>query len=161
MLDHPLMNTVDAIVMLSPNFTPRDPNAAWLTRPAGPLLARMLAGKTRSWQAHNDEQARYWTTTYPTDSAVEMMRLVDLANRRLPGKVSQRLLMFYSADDSVVSPDAALTIFEQTDAPQKTAIEIRNPGDPSHHVLAGDVLSRQKTRAIAHDIVSFILRPAP
>ncbi|MGI9247878.1 MAG: alpha/beta hydrolase, partial [Woeseiaceae bacterium] len=58
MLDHPLMNTVDTIVMLSPNFTPRDPNAAWLTRPAGPLLARLLAGKTRSWQPHNDEQAR-------------------------------------------------------------------------------------------------------
>lgn len=159
MLDHPSMRAVDTIVMMSPNFAPRDPGAAWLTRPAGPLLARLLVGETRSWQPHNDEQALYWSTTYPTESAVEMMRLVDLANRQLPGTIAQRLLLFYSSQDSVVSPDASLRVFEGTEAPQKSKIEIENPGDPSHHVLAGDVLSAQKTRGIANDIVEFILRP--
>ena len=161
MLGHPAMDSVDTIVMMSPNFAPRDPGAAWLTRPAGPLLARVLVGDTRSWQPHNDAQARYWTTTYPTASAVEMMRLVDLANRQLPANVAQRLLLFYSARDSVVSPDASLRIFENTDAPQKTKIAIDNPGDPSHHVLAGDVLSAQKTNDVANDIVEFISRPMP
>lgn len=161
MLDHPAMRAVDTIVMLSPNFVPHDPGAAWLTRPAGPLLARLLVGDTRSWVPHNDAQARYWSTTYPTVSAVEMMRLVDLANRQLPAEVSQRLLMFYSKDDTVVSAEAAMAVFEKTIAPQKTAIEIADPGDPSHHVLAGDVLSKRKTREIANDIVDFILRPAP
>lgn len=159
MLDHPLMQAVDTIVMLSPNFAPRDPGAAWLTRPAGPLLARLLVGDTRSWQAHNEKQARYWSTRYPTAAAVEMMRLVDLANRKLPGSVPQRLLLFYSQDDAVVSPEAALAVFEQTLAPQKAAVEIRDPGDPSHHVLAGEVLSAQKTRAIADRIVAFITPP--
>lgn len=161
MLDHPAMQAVDTIVMVSPNFAPRDPAAAWLTRPAGPLLARLLVGPTRSWQPHNDEQALYWSTTYPMMSAVEMMRLVDLANRQLPGKVTQRLLLFYSDKDSVVSPDASLRVFEDTDAPQKAIIEVENPGDPSHHVLAGDVLSAQKTRRIANDIAKFILRQTP
>jgi esterase/lipase len=160
MLDHPAMRTVDTIVMVSPNFAPRDPGAAWLTRPAGPLLARMLVGETRSWQPHNEAQGRFWSTTYPTASAVEMMRLVDLANRQLPAEVPQRLLMFYSQDDAVVSPDAALAVLDKTIAPQKAVIKIEDPGDPSHHVLAGDVLSSQKTREIADDIVAFILRPA-
>ena len=161
MLGHPAMRAVDTIVMLSPNFVPHDPGAAWLTRPAGPLLARLLVGDTRSWEPHNDLQARFWSTTYPTASAVEMMRLVDLANRKLPADVPQRLLMFYSKDDTVVSPEAAVSVFEKTIAPQKKVIEIVDPGDPSHHVLAGDVLSKQKTRDIANDIVEFILRPAP
>ena len=160
MLGHPAMEAVDFLVMLSPNFAPRDPAASWLTRPAGPLLARMLVGDTRSWQPHNDKQARYWSTSYPTASAVEMMRLVDLANRKLPDTIPQRLLMFYSLEDEVISPTEALSVFQGTTAPQKAAIEIDAAGDPSHHVLAGDVLSNKNTHRIANDIVEFILRPA-
>lgn len=160
MLGHPAMDAVDFLVMISPNFAPRDPAASWLTRPAGPFLAQMLVGDTRSWQPHNEKQARYWSTSYPTASAVEMMRLVDLANRKLPNTIPQRLLMFYSLDDAVISPTEALSVFQRTAAPQKTAIEIVDPGDPSHHVLAGDVLSNKNTRRIANDIVAFILRPA-
>ena len=161
MLGHPAMRAVDTIVMVSPNFAPHDPGAVWLTRPAGPLLARLLVGETRSWEPHNDAQARFWSTTYPTTAAVEMMRLVDLANRKLPAEVPQRLLMFYSKDDTVVSSAAAVSVFEKTIAPHKSAIEIIDPGDPSHHVLAGNVLSKQKTHEVANDIVEFILRPVP
>lgn len=161
MLGHPAMTSVDTIVMLSPNFAPRDPAAEWLTRPAGPLLARVLVGETRSWEPYNEQQGLYWSTTYPIGAAVEMMRLVDLANRQLPADVPQRLLMFYSTDDSVISPDAALEVIGKSAAPQKTVVRIEEPGDPSHHVLAGDVLSPLKTLDIADDIVTFILRPSP
>lgn len=89
------------------------------------------------------------------------MRLVDRANRILPATIEQRLLLFYSPDDSVISPDAALDVFNATDAPAKAAIEIRDPGDPSHHVLAGDILSPGKTQEIADAIVEFIARPVP
>lgn len=161
MLDHPAMDAVDAIVMLSPNFAPRDPGAAWLTRPAGPWLARMLVGNTRSWEPHNELQARYWSTSYTVDSAVEMMRLVDLANRQLPAEIPQRMLTFLSPDDAVISPDVARRVLAETRSPQKVEIEIKEPGDPSHHVLAGDVLSSEMTPRIAGDIVEFILHPTP
>ena len=161
MLGHPAMESVDTLVMLSPNFAPRDPAAAWLTRPAGPLIAKLMVGETRSWEAHNEAQARYWSTSYPMDAAVEMMRLVGLANRRLPARISQRLLMFYSKQDGVISPQAALSVYDAIEAPAKASIEIRDPGDPSHHVLAGNILSAAKTQEIADHIVGFILRPAP
>jgi esterase/lipase len=161
MLDHPGMSAVDTLVMVSPNFAPKDANAAWLTRPAGPLLARLLVGDTRSWQPHNALQARFWSTSYPLAAPVEVMRLVDLANRKLPAAIPQRLLLLYSLADEVISADAALAVFAQTEAPQKAAIAITNPGDPSHHVLAGDILSAGKTREIALAIVGFIERPAP
>jgi len=161
MLDHPAMQTVDTIVMMSPNFAPRDSNTAWLTRPAGPLLAKMLVGDTHSWTPHNDQQARFWATTYPTAAVVEMMRLVDRANRLLPASIPHRLLMFYSNHDEVISPRAAMAVFEGTTTPAKAAIEIGNAGDPSHHVLAGDILSPESTPDVARQIVEFISRPVP
>ena len=161
MLDHELAKHIDTLVMISPNFEPRDPGARWLTRPAGPLLARLAVGDTRCWEPHNELQARFWSTCYPTAAAVEMMRLVDRANRLLPARIPQRLLMFYSRDDRVISPTAALEVFDATASPQKAAFEITDSGDPSQHVLAGDILSPTTTRSIADAIVSFIARPIP
>ena len=63
MSNHQAADTVSDIVLISPNIQPSDANAAWLTRPAGPLIARLVAGDTRSWEAHNEQQARYWTTS--------------------------------------------------------------------------------------------------
>ena len=92
---------------------------------------------------------------------VEVMRLVDLANRNLPAPIPQRLMMFYSLEDEVISAEAALDVFAGTDASQKTAIAIEDPGDPSSHVLAGDILSAAMTAEVATAIVEFIARPAP
>ena len=161
MLDHDLAKHIDTLVMISPNFEPRDPGARWLTRPAGPLLARLAVGDTRCWEPHNELQARFWSTCYPTAAAVEMMRLVDRANQLLPASISQRLLMFYSRNDSVISPEAALEMFDATASPQKAALEITDSGDPSQHVLAGDILSPATTRSMAEAIAGFIERPTP
>ena len=161
MLDHELAKHIDTLVMISPNFEPRDPDARWLTRPAGPLLARLAVGDTRCWEPHNELQARFWSTCYPTAAAVEMMRLVDRANRLLPASIPQRLLMFYSRSDMVISPQAALEIFDATASPQKAALEITDSGDPSQHVLAGDILSPATTRSMAEAIAGFIERPTP
>ena len=161
MLDHELAKQIDTLVMISPNFEPRDPGARWLTRPAGPLLARLAVGDTRCWEPHNELQARFWSTCYPTAAAVEMMRLVDRANQLLPASIPQRLLMFYSHGDTVISPKAALEVFDATASPQKAALEITDSGDPSQHVLAGDILSPATTRSMAETIAGFIERPTP
>ncbi len=154
------MQAVETIVMVSPNFALKD-GGAWATGPGGPLIARALAGNTRRWEPHNELQGRYWSTSYPTTALIEMMRLVDLANQRLPDDIAQRLLVFYSRDDNIVSVEAALGVYQQTLAPLKMAVEIANPGDPSHHVLAGDILSAAMTERIAAEIIDFIGRPAP
>jgi esterase/lipase len=120
-LDHALAQRIDTLVMISPNFVPRDGAAQWLTRPAGPLLARMIAGEKRCWQAHNDLQETYWSTCYPIEATVEVMRLVDRANRLLPDAIEQRLLLLYSRHDEVISPEAALAVFDGVVSPQKAA----------------------------------------
>ena len=160
MLGHPLMARVDTLAMISPNLMPADPAAAWLTRPAGPLLARLVAGETRSWSAHNALQERYWTTSYPTAAVVEVMRLVDRASARLPATIDQRVIMLVSPRDRVVSAEAARAAYDRIDAPDKRWVEIDTVGDPSSHVLAGDILSPETTRDVAERIVAFIRREA-
>ncbi len=160
LLDHPLMQSVDTIVMLSPNFGLKD-GGAWATGPAGSLLVRALAGNTRRWEPYNELQGRYWSTSYPSSALVEMMRLVDLANSKMPATITQRLLLFYSPDDRIVSIKAAQDVYARTSAPLKLALEITDPGDPTHHVLAGDVLSAGKTARVADTIIDFVRLPAP
>lgn len=156
MLGHPAMARVDTLAMISPNLMPADPSARWLTRPLGPLLARMVAGETRTWTAHNDLQERYWSTTYPTSSVIEVMRLVDRAESRLPADIDHKLIMFVSPGDRVISPAAARAAFDAITAPKKEWVDIPEAGDPSNHVLAGDILSPGRTRPIADRIVEFV-----
>ena len=156
MTNHDTAHPVSDIVVISPNLQPSDGNAAWLTRPVGPLIARLIAGDTRSWEAHNEQQARYWSTSYPIEAAIEMMRLVDMLNERLPMRLEQNLLVLLSPDDEVVSPEATRQAFEQISAPRKALVEIEDAGDPSNHVLAGDILSPGNTDDIAALIVDFV-----
>ena len=158
MSDDPAAATVSDIVLISPNVQPSDANAAWLTRPAGPLIARLIAGDTRSWTAHNEQQARYWSTSYPIEAAIEVMRLVDLLNAKLPMRLEQNLLVLLSPRDTVVSPEATKRAYERIEAPRKALVEIEDAGDPSNHVLAGDILSPGSTDEIATLIVDFVLR---
>ena len=159
MADHESAAAVTDIVLLSPNLQPADRRSNWLTRPLGPLLAQLISGDTRSWTAHNEQQERYWSTSYPTTAVVEVMRLVDFVRRQLPMSVSQDLLVIVSPDDSVVSAEVTRQVFKRIDAPQQLLIEFDQAQDPSNHVLAGDILSPDSTAEIASTIVEFVTAP--
>ena len=161
MLDQPVAKRIHTLVMLAPNFLPQGAGAAWLTRPGGPLLARMIAGETRCWEPANDLQARYWSTCYPTAATIEVMRLVDRANELMDGEHEHGLLVFYSGEDQVVSPDAILAAYEAFQSPRKMLIEVSDSGDAKDHILAGDIMSPGTTGRIAAQIVDFIRPPAP
>lgn len=161
MLDQEVAQSIDALVMISPNFMPQSKAAPWLTRPAGPLIAHLAIGDVRCWEAQNELQARYWATCYPTATVVEVMRLVDRANRILPAEISQRVLVFYSAEDDVVSSQAALAVINATISPAKELIEIDTSGEASDHVLAGDIMAPGNTAFFADAIVEFVKRPVP
>jgi esterase/lipase len=156
MAGHPAMKNVDTIVMISPNFAPQDPGAKWLTRPAGPQLARLIVGATLSWEPTNDEQDRYWSNNYPLSTMVEVMRLVDFTQSILPLKMDQSILTFISLEDTVVSPRATLDALKQIEANRMQLVEVENVGDPGKHVLAGRILSPENTETIAAQIVEFI-----
>ena len=159
---------VSHLVLMSPNIRPRNEAARWATRPAGRLIARIVAGPTRSWTPHNKLQARFWTTSYPTDAAIEMMRLVDYVGTRLDTPLTADLLVLLSPHDEVVSPEATKAAFRRINAPRKEIREFVESLGPSSHILAGDILAPDSTPRIVATIIEFIraggspeLRPAP
>ena len=87
---------------------------------------------------------------------VEVMRLVDYAQSRLPLQMEQSLLTFMSPQDTVVSPEATRLALQQIDGSRMRLTEIDTAGDPSNHVIAGRILSPQNTESIAAAIVEFI-----
>ena len=156
MTDSPAFANVDSLVLISPNFAPAYSFTSWITRPGGPLLLRAAVGETRSWQAHNEQQARYWSTSYPSAIAVEVMRLVDRANGMLPLDMRASVLTLLSPDDQVVSPRATLEAVERISAARKQVVKVLNVGDPSQHVLAGDILSPDDTDEVLARILEFV-----
>jgi esterase/lipase len=157
MHDHPLFAKVSTLVLVSPNFGPLDHNAEFLTWPGGPQLAYLVAGKTRSWTPANPRQARFWSTTYPMDAVIEMMRLVRYVRDGLPLRMDQSMLVFYSPFDRVVDTDLTRQAIAQIDSPQKRLVAIEQTGDPSNHVLAGDIMSPENNDLLVDTIVRFVL----
>lgn len=158
LLDHAAMRSVDALILISPNFAPADPKGMWITWPGGPLLLRLITGDTRSWQGHNDLQALYWTTTYPSDALIQVIRTVDRANEKIATTAAPRTQIFFSTEDKVVSIEALQAAYATLDSPHKELHETSAPDAPSGHMIAGDIISPGNTRPMAEKIVAFVLR---
>ena len=153
---HEAAAAVSHFVLISPNIQPADETAKWATRPAGRLIARLFIGPTRSWTPRNDQQARYWSTSYPTAAAIEVMRLVEYVNALLPLEINAELLVLLSPDDKVVSPAATRYAFNRIDAPRKQILEYVDSPDPYSHVLAGDIMAPESTAGVTAAIVEFV-----
>lgn len=154
--DHPVFANVAGVILISPNFAPKDSAAEILTWPGGPQLASMLVGETRSWTAANELQARYWTTTYPMAAAIEMMRLVKFTRNKLPLTLAQPLLTLYSPNDQVIDTERLESALARIDSPRMKIVRVPASGDPSNHVLAGDILAAENNAAVLAHMLEFL-----
>jgi len=145
-----------ALVMLSPNFGPRDPNARVLSWPWGGLIARAIVGPYYSWEPVNAQQARYWNTRYPTHALVTMMGLVELVKTVRLEAIKTPLMVIYSENDRVISADELKLHYERFGSPVKHILSVDQTGHPSNHVLAGDILSPETTLPLADSIMAFL-----
>lgn len=145
-----------ALVLISPNYGPKDPKASLLLWPWGVQLAKLMAGSHRAWTPHNAEQAHYWTTRYRIDALVSMMSLVDLVDQIDLSAIETPLLIVYSPNDQVVNPAYIEAQFPVFGTSVKHRIAIDSAGDPSNHVLAGAILSPATTQPLADSILAFL-----
>jgi len=156
---HPLFESIDSLVFVSPNWGVAAQGAERLIGPYGPQLARLIGGTERRWTAANEQQERFWTTRYPTAAVIEMMRLVALASDLTTEASVANALLIYSPADDVVSVPALLDGFERLPAARKEIAVIDEPRSLSAHVLAGDILGPAETGPTVERIVAF-LQPA-
>ena len=152
----PGVDDVLAIVLLSPNFGPKDASAELLAWPWGETIAKLVIGPEYCWEPINDRQALYWTEAHPTKGLLPMMGLVKLVQKSDLGAITRPVLVIYSPKDQVIDTEKVEQAFEQFGSPTKQITPIYEADYEEMHVLAGDIVSPSTTESIAQIILDFI-----
>ena len=152
-----LMRGLKGAIFVSPNFAIADPAAPALTLPAARYWIPLVAGKTRSYEPRNDEQKKYWTTSYPTVSVLPLAALVKHAHNRDWSKAKLPVLFWYSDADLVVRPAATDRVVDAWGG-AKTVIKVEmgEGSDPYGHVIAGAIASPPQTDQAVSDMLNWI-----
>lgn len=145
-----------ALILISPNFSPRRADAQLLTLPWANHFVPLLIGPERSWQPHNPKHAEFWTERYPSIALIPMMTMVKFVGQSNLSEVRAPTLVIYAPDDTVVDPAATQRAFEKIGATIKRMQALENSSDKSHHVLAGDILAPQDTVRVLDIIRAFL-----
>lgn len=153
---HEARDRLDALVLISPNFQPRDRSSRILLYPWGGVIARLMVGVERCFTPENAEQARHWTTCYPTSALSTMMALTehvrtgDLTRIVVPG------LVLYSPDDEVVDTGELLKTVGEMTMTDLSVHAVTSSDDSQRHVLAGDILSPGSSDEVREAILAFL-----
>jgi esterase/lipase len=147
---------VEAVVLISPNFgiTTRSAELLLLPWGIGRWLGHLVSGPYRSFQPANAEQGYFWTTTYPIEAVVEVMRAVDLARKAPVENLKLPTLVAYSPADDVIDVPAALSVYDRIGAAKKALLKV--PQAENRHVIAGRILSPSGTPVILRKIEQFL-----
>ncbi len=145
-----------ALVLVSPNFGPKDGKAEILLWPWAEKIASALMGEELNWESVNEAHGRYWTLHYPTRATLPMMGLVKLARQVKPDAISAPVLVIYSPDDEVVNPRRTEAFYNRLAVDKKALVAVPDPADPYHHVLAGDILGAKNTPFVREQVVAFL-----
>lgn len=156
MTSHPDFAAVDSLVFMSPNFGPAAAGSDIATGPFGPQITRFVAGENHEWEPANELQGKYWTTRYPIQTIVEMMRLVKHAVPMAAQASVNNALLMYSPKDDVVSVDKLLAGFDGMPAKRKHIVRIDEPKSISPHVFTGNILGPDAVQESVQSIVAFL-----
>ena len=146
---------VKAAVLISPNYAIRGASTGLLNMPWGEQILPVILGEERSWEPHNDQQAQWWTTSYPLRSIFTMGALLKVVSQLDLAKITMPALFMISPDDQVIIPQEARDVHAAWGGP-KELIEIADAQDPSSHVIAGDILSPATTSQVTDEILAWL-----
>lgn len=156
-VDPDLSAGVAAVILVSPNFGLNDASAPLLTLPGARYWLPLVAGRRHDYTPRNPDQARYWTTSYPTEALLPMAALVqrvaglDFSQARIPA------LFWLSDEDRVVRPDISRKIAARWGGPARVqAVRMGPRDDPNAHVVAGDILSPDQTEGAVLGMVDWL-----
>ena len=135
-----------ALLLLSPNFGPRDPRSGLLYWPGARTWAPWLVGKERSIDPENAAHGRHWTTTYPVAALFPMMALVRETLRGNLSAIHTPTWVAYHPDDDVVSVPKMRSALRRFGV--EPAWHERPAGQASKHVIAGEAFAPEATSAV-------------
>ena len=151
-----LRGRLAALVLLSPNFHPRDRMSRLLLWPWGGVLARLVVGRERCFDTHGSDHARHWTECYPTRALLPMMALTEHVRTSDLAGVEVPTVVFYVPGDEIVDTRETAAAFDRLGSETKVLVPVPDPGDPDRHVPAGDILSPTSTEVVGARIRGFL-----
>lgn len=151
-----LRDHIAALILISPNFSPKNRISELLLWPWGEQIAKLIIGPERSWEPVNEGHAHYWTERYPSRAVLPVMAAIDVTRKADLSQITQPILIFYSPEDTVLNHDVTIQVFERFGSKNKKIIAITNSDDPDHHILAGDILSPSTTDLLRDHILTFL-----
>lgn len=147
---------IHSLILLSPNFFPKNPLAAAALWPPALKAFESIFGGWRCFAVQNASQARYWTVRYPLKAVATMMQLVYLSWRIDLNPAAMPVLMMINPWDRVVNVSLAITRFRNFPGPRKKLVLFRGNKDLGRHLLAGDILAPESTAKAMATIQTFL-----
>lgn len=141
---------IAAMILLSPNFRPKQLASLLLKGPLGKWIARFGVREHR-WQPQTPDQERYWTTAYPAIALHELLDLLSWTNRIDQSQFKMPMIMFYTKADEVLSWELMAEAFEAYGGP-KELVEMK--GAP--HLVAGDAFYPAGTPIVLEKTKAFL-----
>jgi esterase/lipase len=119
----------------------------------------MAMGQTRSFEPHNEGQAKWWTTSYPSRAVFPMGALLKVVSALPFEEIKVPMIIFQSRKDEVVVPEMSHQVHDRWGGPRQL-VWVEESGDPSNHVLAGDILSPQNNALVVETTLTFLKEKA-
>lgn len=150
-----LRDRIAGIVLISPNFAINNSAAPLLTFPFARDFVPLVAGRERSFEPLNERHAANWTTRYPTVALLPMAAMVKRVAAMRFEDIRIPALFIYDPDDQVVDETVTAQVAQRWGGPVTTRV-LDHSGDPSNHVIAGDILSPENNDEVVGAIADFV-----
>lgn len=141
--DPDLAGALAGVVLISPNFRIANPMAELLGWPYARYWLPPVTGLERSFEPVNAGHAEHWTTSYPSVATLPLGALVAHTMAQDFSAATVPVLMLFSDSDQVVDHTVTRAVAEAWGGEATVKpVDLPETGvDPSHHVIAGDILS--------------------
>ena len=147
----------DHLVLISPNLRAKIPLAWLFVGPWGLQFGNLLFPAYKEWQPISEIQAQHWTTKYPKNTLLDVMKIASFAGSADPKNIQVPLLVTYSSKDRVVDSAAIVDYYSRVGDRAKL-MDFREVENRNNHVLAGDIMAPRTTGKMVKAIVEFVSR---
>ena len=144
-----------ALVMLSPNYGIQGASTGMLNMPWAETLLPAIFGETRQFKPENEEHGHWWTTSYPSRAVFPMAALLDAGRKGDVSRSAVPALFIYSPKDKVVDHVLTRNVYSRWGG-DKGELVLKETGDPSNHIIAGDILSPSTTSLVVERTLEFL-----
>jgi len=150
-LAHHKPELVEGVVLISPNFGPKDRWARLVLSPLGRKIAWLVEGNYREWEPQNAFEARYYTYKQPLSSLIPMLRLAD-HSRALPlEKIQVPVLALYTEHDTTADP-----VLIKKHVSRIPGVRLVHLGEAKEHVLSGHMGATHTTPKVIGLLKEFV-----